>query len=458
MTRVEVLMEKKEGSLVKKFLIILNGDELYELFGYLSKSNAGTIHKQVFDDFTVTHPVPAINRRASRSTELAEVLGKAEKTDADLAKFFWDELEFTTADIPALQKMSLKIYPDFDTSYYNNLNSKIFDMIESLDSVNETSGAFFVKNYPGLKGRDELIKPFIIDYISGIKTKENYLLLKNLLLDHHSDLPAVSFGGYQFYDSLALTALLYPEFMKKAGEEWLWPIVTGTTTSLLDSNLISRAVVKEYGNYFTERASKEFAENREQVENSPYTYTDLVKILGIVGSPYAVKQLNNFSKINHREIRLRSTIALIEANQPADTKTIYTLAITDEYRHTLYDELKRINRLKLFPAEFANQRQLAQSKLLQILSEDEDAPTNINYVAEKIITYKGKQQKFFLYKFSYDAIGEPWYLGVAGPYSLNTKELESNHEASGAYWDEEFDPKKTDQHFKQYMKMLAENE
>jgi hypothetical protein len=59
--------------------------------------------------------------------------------------------------------------------------------------------------------------------------------------------------------------------------------------------LISRAVVKEYGNYFTERASKEFAENREQVENSPYTYTDLVKILGIVGSPDAVKNMNNFS-------------------------------------------------------------------------------------------------------------------------------------------------------------------
>ena len=143
-------------------------------------------------------------------------------------------------------------------------------------------------------------------------------------------------------------------------------------------------------------------------------------------------------------------IALLENNQPADPKTIYTLAITDEFRHNLYDDLKRIGKLKLFPAEFLSQKELAKS-MLYVIANDEEQPESVTYVGEKTIMYDGKQQKFLLYRIAFTGPDLPDYLGVAGPYSTNQRDYESNHKVTGIHWDDVFVSTKLDEHFKNYM-------
>jgi hypothetical protein len=107
-------------------------------------------------------------------------LQKADKSGVEEVKNWWDELSFTQEDISYLQKMSLSLYPDFDTTYYSNLNARIINKLEQLDTLNSTI-EFIRKNYTSLPGKGEYLKPFFISYLSRIKTKESYDLIKQLL-------------------------------------------------------------------------------------------------------------------------------------------------------------------------------------------------------------------------------------------------------------------------------------
>lgn len=442
---------------VKKVMLVLNGDELYEVFGHLAAVDLPGMYDRFFDGFKTLHKKKNEDRSASKLNELAAIMSSADKKTAEEIKRWWDYLEFSNADLPALQKMLFKIYPDFDSAYYGNLNRSILDKVKELDSTHTTVG-FIKNNYSSIQPKDEYVKPILISYLSGIETTESYAVLKDCLVKYPVNIGKPQYIPHSLYDSLELTATLYPEVLKLTGNESMWRLISGTTVSLLDSNLLDKKIVKEYGNYITGTAKMALDNDKDDIEENSYFYTDLIRLLGIINTSEANSLLNRFSKFNNKEIRFSTLIAMLENDQPVDNKTLYTLAITDEYRHNLYDELKRINKLKLFPANFLSQKELGKSKLYEYANEDEDYMVNtLEYAGEKTVSYKGKQQKFYLYKISFSDDGGS-YLGVAGPYSSNPKDYSSTHDATGLYWDEEFDPKKTESLLKDYLAMLEKQE
>jgi hypothetical protein len=88
-------------------------------------------------------------------------------------------------------------------------------------------------------------------------------------------------------------------------------------------------------------------------------------------------------------------------------------------------------------------------------ASEEDPPLSIVSVGSKTMLYKGKQQKFYLFKISYDEGPDAeYYLGVAGPYDNNAASMSSSHDVTGMYWDEEFDAKNKDKQLEAYLKSL----
>ena len=447
---------KPGDDLVKKVKMILNGNELYEVFGHFSQQDMPGMFNRFFDEFKIFKEQPPRYRSQSKVSELAAILKTADKKTADEIKLWWDDLEFTKADIPQLQKMLLHIYPDFDTTFYGNLNKKVLDKLEFLDS-NHTTVEYIKNNYASVQPQDEYIKPLLISYLSAVRTKESYAVLKDCLLKYPLAISKLPSFSHSLYDSLQLTAALYPELMKLAGTEPMWGLVCGTATSLLDSNLLEKNTIQQYGKQFIESAKRILEKEKKEIEEEGYTYTELVRILGILNTPESNGLLNRFAKFNNREIRFRTLIALLENNQPVDSKTINTLATTDEYRHDLYDALKKINKLKFFPGEYSSQKELGKSKLYEYAT-DEEAPQFISYAGVKTLHYGGKQQKFYLYKVSFSAEDTTLYLGVAGPYAMDAKDVTSTHEVTGVFWDKVFDAKVMDELFKEYLKSLEEDE
>lgn len=451
-------IETPGNTVVKRAKIVLNGDELYELYGYFSKNDISPIYQRLYDGFSITNQQLPVDRSKSQAVNLEKFASSASGEDIKLVKEIWDNIDFTSADIPNLQRMSLKLYPDFDTTYfYGNFNSYIFSKLEELDSNRVETASWMTSNFSSIKKENEFVKPFVLAYISRLQTIENYKKLKQLFIDYPLELPAIPYAQYKFYDSIKLTATLFPEILKLADKEYFWAVLSGIATSALDSNVLDASQIKAHAALFAARAKKEIDKNHDEIEEGPYSYVDLIRLLGVAGTPESIAQLKRFSKFNSREIRFRTQIAWLEAGQPSDSKTIYTLAITDEYRGQLYDELKRINKLKLFPPDFLNQQAFAQSKVIEVLSQDDEAPEFIHYVKEKTVNFKGTQQKFYLFKIQY-GFDAPEYLAIAGPYSLNSKDIISSHEATGVYWEKSFDAKKADAWLQEYLQSINGDE
>ncbi len=453
LTITSFTLMKQGDDLVKKVKLVLNGNELYEIYGFFNKQDLAGIYKLFFDEFTVLQLQKKRTMPANASNDLSKFLSRATLKDIILVKQYWDLLEFKQVDIQALREMMLKQYPDFDTTYSNNLNKKIFDELTYIDT-NFTSTVFLGEQYGKILPENEYVKPLIISYLSKAFTDSAYKILKNCLVNYpmrmRDNLP---YFYHSLYDSLELTATLFPELMKEAGSKPIWDLVCGITTSLLDSGLLARNAVKDYASYFVSTAKRILEEEVKQIEESPYGLLELIKILGVIATSETGKLLTQFSKINNDEIKFRTMIAMLESNMPVNDISILAMAVRDEFRHDLYDELKRLNKVNRIPANFRSQKELGRSKLYEYITDDEYELNQLSYLGEKIISYKGSQQKFHLYKVIFTGEEEP-LLGVAGPYSLKSTELSSNHDATGAFWEGTFNPKKLDQLLKEYLESL----
>jgi hypothetical protein len=116
-----------------------------------------------------------------------------------------------------------------------------------------------------------------------------------------------------------------------------------------------------------------------------------------------------------------------------------------------------MGKLKLFPSSFLSQQELGKSKIYRYAST-KTQPATMYYVGERIITYKGKQQKFLLYEVSPGDFESGPYLGMAGPYSLDSKDYNSSQEATGVYRDKVYDVKKLDVFLDEYLLSLEKEE
>jgi len=436
--------------LVKRVKLVLNGNELYEIYGHYHSADLKDGYNRVYDQFVVKRNGITVDRSRSNLKELARLLENGTAEDAKHTTSWWSFLPLSAGDLPTLQNMLLKLYPDFDSVNYKSLNAQLINKVRELDTLNTTVD-FLKKSYAAGEIKNEYIKPLIADYLVNVKTTDSYLLLKNILNDKSSKTKASFYSFYLLYDSLQLTATLYPALLKFADEDVAVYNVHHITLELLDSGLINKKMIVENGKPIINYAKNKLNNDKESIEASPLVYYDCIRLLGIMNTPESNALLTKFAKFDNRGIRFHTLIAQMANNQPVDSRTLYTLATTDEYRHDLYTELKKIGKQNQFPASFLSQEQMAKSKLYEYAASKPNPPYFMEYVTAKVVTYKGKQQKFLLFKINPTDFGGAYYLGVAGPYSLNSKEYISSHEATGLYREKEYDAKELDNFLKDYL-------
>ncbi len=95
---------------------------------------------------------------------------------------------------------------------------------------------------------------------------------------------------------------------------------------------------------------------------------------------------------------------------------------------------------KLFPRQYLTQKYFAES-YVYVAASDDDAPSDLTYLTQKTINFKGRQARFFFYKVSYGEDDDINYsLAGAGPFNLDTKDVSSEMAMGALYYDEDFDP------------------
>jgi len=458
---VEFLVTKPQQTIIKKGKIILSGNEVYEVYGYLAQQDLDKAYYKFFDDFKISNESLPFEFSRPKFKELMEIIQKANKKEIEKIKLWWNDLSFTENEFPMLQSLMLKVYPDFDSTYENSLNWKIIQTIKSLDSNNNTVD-FVKNNYSLITPANNKIKPLLVTYLSAIKTRESFGLIKQIIADDSYPADLNMYYPVWYYDSLELAATLYPEILKLAASEYLFVHIYRMTSALLDSNLLQKNVLLDYEKQLIYQGNKLI--EKKNIDDEVYEYYALPKILGVLNTPASNKLLIQLSKYSDQEMRFQTLIVMLKNNLPVDTRTIYTLATNDEYRYNLFEELRKLKKQSLFPTDYLSQEKLAYSKLYTEY-HDEEYPLMITKAGSKTILYKGKQQKVFLYKV-FESDGDyylseekdrTYHLAIAGPYSINAKDYYSNHELTGVYWEKEFDIKKLDELLKEYLESLKES-
>ncbi len=101
---------------------------------------------------------------------------------------------------------------------------------------------------------------------------------------------------------------------------------------------------------------------------------------------------------------------------------------------------------------------MAESDMYNI-AYDETPVTEMELLGVRQVQYKGELKKFYLYRIQLGEGDEDeveTYLGIAGPYSVNEKEMRIKTSITGLYTTEAFDEEKIDEHFEAYLKEIAE--
>ncbi|MDP4261071.1 MAG: TraB/GumN family protein [Bacteroidota bacterium] len=442
---------------LKKMRLLLNADTVYTVFGFLPKESLETEdYQKLFENFHITSEIPPVNLSVRKPAALLMALRSGDSTKFLDAKQAFASVTFVKEDLPLLQEALLYQYRDFDTSRFSSATSAdIAETIIELDS-NHSSVSFTKDNYDKIPPVQEGAKPYLLSVLSCIKTQESYDLLKDIIVARPPKTNKDYYFHHRLYDSLKLSRRLYPEIFSRAADPGLSWMINGVGVSLLDSNMLARKDILPYKDIFIAMARKGLARPKEELEENAADYYNLIKLLGTLNLPESNTVLNRFGKMSNRGVRMRVIIALLKNNQPVDSRDIYTLATTDEYRFELYEQLKKMGKLGLFPRDYLSQKHLGQSVLYGYATDDE-SPRFISYIGERTEMFMGKKQKFYLYKVPFDEIdSSSTYLGVAGPYSPDPKDLNSTHDATGVVWSEKFDAKQIDAIFKKYLAETGE--
>ena len=149
--------------------------------------------------------------------------------------------------------------------------------------------------------------------------------------------------------------------------------------------------------------------------------------------------LQSFSLVKQPYIQIETLSELLKNNQTINAGVIQRLAAKRESRTELYDTLKAYKKENLFPKQYLTQKYFAESYVYAAASDDYE-PSEITYVTQKLVNFKGRQSRFFFYKVLYDEDDKKNYsLACAGPFDVSTTKLSEEDADADIYSDEYFD-------------------
>lgn len=435
---------------IKRVSMFLNADTLYSLYSYIPPFvEASADYRKLFGSFEIIHEKPS-NHLKNKTAEILANLHNSDSVEFESAKNGLLVLNPSAADLKPLQQALLHPYRDFDPD-----NFSAHDLvIRKVLAVEDGSSVDFVRqHYTQLTGEREALKYSMLALLFRIKTTESYALAAELLTTQ--ELPKK--GNPKLFenditDSLSLTAVIFPKLLARAHDTSFISVLASPAFNLIDSNFITAQSVKPYEKLFYALADRNLQRIKASADPDEWLGVEVVELMGRLKTPEAYKILQQFLRSKNLSAKRKAALLLLKNNQPVDPLQLEKLAASDWGRNSLYAQMEDIKKEKLFPVKYRNQLALAKGNIF-VTANDEDETSKIVYLGERTAVFKGKKQKFFLFKVVYGSgEDELSYLGVTGPYPLQPGKLIAFPEIDAIYYDEEFDTAKTDQFFKALLK------
>ncbi|MEP6582883.1 MAG: TraB/GumN family protein [Ginsengibacter sp.] len=449
------LQIKGDGSLnVDRKRILLYGDTLYTLVTvhprrYVNDSNVN----KFFDGFTFNRPASSPTVLQSKAKQLLIDISDTDSATRALAQSSIPDANFSAIDIPILYEALLKTYAE-TSNQYETVNEKLRKVITKLED--SSSPGIAKEKYK--RATSGYTKSLLLDIISDTKTKENYIDIKNLLLESPPDTGLSYYFINNVKDSSSLARDLIIDILPLMKDTILAPAIVNISSSLLDSNIISASSLHPYLKDILNFADYEL---KKQIENGvDYDYSDrfIIKLLGKLNTVETNAMLQKWLSVGDNYLKLICVEKLLENAQSVTAAVLVKLAADKSYRMDLYNTLKEHKQQNLFPKQYLSQQYFAESNVYTAVSDDSE-PLAITFLSQKTFMFHGKQAKFFFYKITYGEDDDKSYnLACAGPYSLNASDLNVDKAYGYLYYKEDFDKNNLQQQMKDLIKeMEGEN-
>jgi len=451
---MEWLLQTPGSNLLKKYRRFISGDTIYTLISFIPKQYIGNKENdQFFESFMPANPVVNSQVFIHKAPLLLRDLQSTDSVVYDKARSSLDIFVFKKKDLPLLHEALVADYPaDENGGHYYDVRNEFVRKIRPL--ADSSTVDYIRKAYPQLKGSKEEYKMCLLDILSGHQTTYSYNLLKELLVYQ----PPVNKGKhelsvYWLTDSLELGQSLFPEILTLSNNVLFAESLIDFFNKMRDSSRVSLAVMQPYLKNFLYTADTLLGQF-QQKDNDVYgwQYTGIPQLLGHFNEPAAYDMLQRYLLVDDKELKMAALTALLRNGQKAEAKQVMILAADHAYRRRLYDMLEEQKKLDLFPSKYLTQRLMAQSDLY-FYGVDDMVITFSEFVEDRTILYDGKKQRFFLFRISFDDEETPaserqYYLGVAGPYETDSKNMKTSNVLTTYYYDETFDRKKIDEQFR----------
>jgi len=287
-------------------------------------------------------------------------------------------------------------------------------LIQKLGKLNDPNSIDFFKRFYAKSYNNSDAQTKILKSVTKNADEKSVALLLELL---SKDLPLTTnrheirqiFRPYM--DSLPMAKKLYPELLDYSTiEEYKSPIFS-LLAKLVDKNLIKPKSYKKYRKQILNDAKIQLKRQlgRSNNFNGSGTFGSQGNVTNAILEDYAVllypfineKDVTQFYnrllllKNNRIKTTYLALLAKDEVELPAGM--LSDLAADINARLFLFDKLKKIGKLKLFPQEFRTEKALAEANIYEYANFDKKQDS-IAFVVQKPLTHRGKSYTGYYFK------------------------------------------------------------
>jgi hypothetical protein len=425
------------------------GNRHYQLVAFIN--SADTMNKntqRLFDELKITALDTGFVWR-SKTALLLNDLRSGDSSVRAAARQVLQQTTFVRADLPLLYQALLHDYKDEDEGYMS-VGARICLQIKQLQD--DTARQFVLRHYAAAAAIPQLQYRLLGLLLNG-KTQADADRCKQLLLAS----PPTSPNSLQlisaYHDSVSLFANWYPDMLRLVDDRYMGPLLWQMTLSALDTGQVTLSMLAPYTDRLYQRALAEMDSLKRNKDYNEHIVGYLLRLLAKCNVAKANAWLKEHIKHLSEYIATDLLAEFARHNSMPYKADLLRIAASDYYRSKLYSDLQKIGKASWFPAQYASQQQLARSSLVNVMDEDE-SEAKLQYIGARTALYKGQQQVFHMFKIIYSYDGST-SLGIAGPFSLDKKDLRSNYEAT-TYSYEGYSPSQLNAQFKELLKTTQE--
>lgn len=401
--------------------------------------------KTFFDSFTPEDTLLGYSPLTSKSAMFFDALNSADSSKRDEAIASLDVMKFKDKNDAANFIRFLE-----SPNYYKYNVADREDLIIKFGKIQDKSVLPKLIKMYAQSGDTSNLQFAVLDAIALQKNSKGFKFIDSIFTNEApipSDEDEMSDFFTDLYDTLKLSAILYPGLLKLTKYDEYKDEVNDLLVELIDSNAIKPEAYSGYKNDILREANEtlkklnskeqknQIQKNINEEDEDDYSYgssvstysekSDLLDYATMLAPFYKEANVKSFFEklvaVNDKPTRIKTYAVLLKNKIPFADTSLINFAKNTETRYELYNVLKDNKLLSAFPKQYLNQLDIATSDLK---SDDYKEDKDSVIFLEKVMVHTKSDSGWVYFFKCFIAKDKKYYLDYIGLMPADTNKVE----------------------------------